>query len=194
MSYLPVKDWWMKPLRRWGQCQDKDLWKQWKSGVRYYDFRIRIDCDGEARLGHGWLTYRSDRPERYVRDVLQWAQMDDASAYIRILLEDEATEEKTDAFRQWLEESGLAKSLMAATAYGVEYVIGQKRPFLLYFHSLNAGQTEGTFSPGFTEAAKHYDRWWHFALPPSRWLWEQERLVEALGQTGYTGIVAMDYA
>ena len=60
MSFLPVKQWWLRPFRAWGRCQRLSLAEQWEAGVRYFDMRIKFDSKGRANFGHGLISYRCE--------------------------------------------------------------------------------------------------------------------------------------
>ena len=59
-SYLPVKQWWMWPIRFAARCQRVDIWRQYEMGVRCFDLRIRSDKDGALEVAHGCVTYGID--------------------------------------------------------------------------------------------------------------------------------------
>ena len=44
-SYLPAKHWWVTILKPWYKCQNKTIYEQYNSGVRYFDVRVRYIND-----------------------------------------------------------------------------------------------------------------------------------------------------
>ena len=57
LSYLPVKRWWMWPIRFMARCQRVDIRRQYEMGVRCFDLRIRSDKDGALVVAHGCVEY-----------------------------------------------------------------------------------------------------------------------------------------
>lgn len=55
LSYASVKQWYLKPFFWIAKCQSKDIEEQYKSGVRYFDFRL----DGTVPA-HGMIHYKVD--------------------------------------------------------------------------------------------------------------------------------------
>lgn len=55
LSYAPVKQWYLKPFYWIAKCQSKNIEKQYKAGVRYFDFRL----DG-SHPAHGYIRYNID--------------------------------------------------------------------------------------------------------------------------------------
>lgn len=56
-SYLPVKKWWMKPLRFTAQCQDVNIITQYSDyNVRCFDLRVRFDKH-KLIIAHGIIEY-----------------------------------------------------------------------------------------------------------------------------------------
>ena len=183
MSYLPVRQWWLKPFRAWGRCQTKTLEQQWETGVRHFDFRIKFDKDGNASFGHGLITYECDSsPELVICMLALKADLVDECISIRILLENEATDGNIALFHAWLRDNRIVGTLMDT---GATYRVGLK----------DGDVTQIANNPRETvvESCKQYDFWWHFILPPSAWKWEQDRIEKAIRGTGYRGIVRKDF-
>lgn len=179
MSYLKVRQWWLKPFKAWGCCQKRDIQAQWDCGTRYFDFRIKFDKDGSAMFGHGLITYDC---EKSAEDILSWIiskSVENENVYIRIILEEKG---KEAIFEKWLEKNDLIKKMDDAK---VGYWIGTKTPWVTW--QKNMGWV------GFVEVSKQYDIKWHFIFPPSMWVWEQDRIIQAVKCCNFDGIVAQDF-
>lgn len=60
-SYLPVKQWWLKPFTWIARCQDIDLHSQsLYENVEGIDLRIRFDKDDTPVIAHGLVNYKID--------------------------------------------------------------------------------------------------------------------------------------
>ena len=61
-TYLKEKSWWMTILRPWTRCQTKTLREQYNSGIRYFDFRIKVFGDTEfgyrTNICHNNVLYK----------------------------------------------------------------------------------------------------------------------------------------
>lgn len=57
MSYLPVRHWWMRPLRVFARCQRKSLLEQLDSGVQAVDIRVYPDSKGNWQYAHGAVSF-----------------------------------------------------------------------------------------------------------------------------------------
>ena len=57
MTYLPARQWWLKPFAWIARCQSKSIKEQLKAGVRYFDLRIRFDKNGLPVFAHGLAEY-----------------------------------------------------------------------------------------------------------------------------------------
>lgn len=66
LSYLKPKQWWLRPFAWIGRCQRLTIAEQWDAGVRYFDIRVKYDKYGNAKSGHGLLSYNV-----FVYDVLE---------------------------------------------------------------------------------------------------------------------------
>ncbi|MCR5362445.1 MAG: hypothetical protein K6E73_10635 [Bacteroidales bacterium] len=191
MSYLPVRQWWLRPFMAWGRCQTKNLTEQLAAGVRYFDLRIKFAADGDACFGHGLLNYRhDDAPEDIIGALCRMAEQTHQTVHLRILLEQRATEARQEQFRNWLRASGVLDFVQQTDS--VRYIIGQKTPFCHYDSNVE-GKSVSDVEFRLCEVAKHYNLRWQFLLPPSCWLWEQRRIKEAVEQTGFDGIIAEDF-
>lgn len=60
MSYLPVKQWYLKPLGFMSKCQSINIIDQFDLGVRYFDIRIRYDKNEVCEFAHGLTSYKKN--------------------------------------------------------------------------------------------------------------------------------------
>lgn len=60
MTYLPVKQWYFKPLFWTARCQSKPLYEQYELGARLFDIRVRFDENGYTVLAHGLIEFEGD--------------------------------------------------------------------------------------------------------------------------------------
>jgi len=99
MSYLPVRQWYLKPFWWTARCQSKTLSEQYRYyEVRLFDFRIRFDKNGDLVFAHGPIEFKGD-PRDYLDELNKLARMLDAihckdgvvilspSVYVRLILE-----------------------------------------------------------------------------------------------------------
>ena len=68
-SYLPIKQWWLKPFSFIGRCQNLSIEKQYNKGVRCFDLRVRFN-KSKIKVCHGYFQYDTDRDELYYD--LEW--------------------------------------------------------------------------------------------------------------------------
>lgn len=101
MTYLPVKQWWLKPFAWLAKCQNKDILCQYNKGARLFDFRlkpiIKKDNDGVPQLiawafGHGYITYKGN-VFRLLNHLISISKPN-FDIEIRILLEDTTISKK----------------------------------------------------------------------------------------------------
>lgn len=82
-TYLKEKSWWMTILRPWTRCQTKTLREQYNSGIRYFDFRIKL-FDTEfgcmTNICHNNVLYKES-----LFEALYEIDYDDV--YIRLILD-----------------------------------------------------------------------------------------------------------
>lgn len=181
MSYLPVRQWWLRPFRRFGKCQDKDIFQQWESGVRYFDLRVRFNADGQAVFAHGLLDYETGwSPDEVVDILCRKAESSEEQVYIRVLLEcmsapDEDTKSRFFEFIKWC---GCIHSQNPKFSWGV------KTPFDIWVNK---------FDRPFIEVAEWINTPLKFLRTP-RWYVTRGQAVSlnALGDD-YEGIVSMDF-
>lgn len=88
MSYLPVRQWYLKPFSWMARCQSKTLSEQFYTyGVRLFDIRIRFDKDGEIVYAHGPIEFSGKTMVFYLYDLDTWANDSNETVYCRIILE-----------------------------------------------------------------------------------------------------------
>lgn len=93
-SYLPVRQWWLRPFRRLAQCQEVNDTEQLFLGVRGFDLRVRFDREGQPHFAHGLMEYTGqdvyDTLESLNRIVFGVDRQQDRNLnpfYVRVLLE-----------------------------------------------------------------------------------------------------------
>lgn len=59
MTYLPLKNWWLKPLNWIAKCQSKDLIDQLNCGAKMVDMRVYLNEDGHWAFKHGLIKYNA---------------------------------------------------------------------------------------------------------------------------------------
>ena len=84
MTYLPVKQWYFKPLFWTVRCQSKPLLEQYWNGARLFDIRVRFTKSGDLAFAHGPIEFKGD-VHTVLEDLNSWAQND--KVYVRVILE-----------------------------------------------------------------------------------------------------------
>lgn len=85
MTYLPVKQWWLKPFSFMAKCQSVPITKQYITyNVRMFDLRVSFDKNGKPYFKHGIFKYKGD-----VYNVLDWIAYVVIDPIVRINLEEE---------------------------------------------------------------------------------------------------------
>lgn len=86
LSYLPVKQWWLKPFFWVARCQSLDIEQQYEMGVRYFDIRVRFPKGmtdwRQAVTAHGLITYKG-----WVTRFLYKIAMFDDPCIVRLFFE-----------------------------------------------------------------------------------------------------------
>lgn len=59
MSYLPVKQWYLKPFYWMARCQSKSIFRQYDEGCRFFDIRLTLDKNDKLVFAHGLITYKA---------------------------------------------------------------------------------------------------------------------------------------
>lgn len=97
LSYLPCRKWWMYLINWTTKCQSKTLSKQFHSGVRYFDIRLKWnDKKEDWVIAHGLIEYKGNI-RRVLETIDSLAKFYNEKVYVRFLLEynkrpnDEAT-------------------------------------------------------------------------------------------------------
>lgn len=57
MSYLPVKQWYLKPFYWMARCQNKSIFQQYNEGCRFFDIRVKY-YKGKIYFAHGIILYK----------------------------------------------------------------------------------------------------------------------------------------
>lgn len=82
-TYLKEQDWWMKILRPWTRCQNKTLKEQYDSGIRYFDFRIRVDITQYGYIA--WICHNNVIYNKKLYYALK--EIDKEDVHIRLILD-----------------------------------------------------------------------------------------------------------
>lgn len=80
-SYLPVRQWWLKPFAFMARCQRVDFGSQWLEGARLFDIRLRFDKKGTPIICHGLMKYSHD--EKFLDNIFRYLDY----GWFRIILE-----------------------------------------------------------------------------------------------------------
>ena len=84
-SYLPVKQWWLRPFSFMSRCQQVDIRTQHeKYGVRCFDLRLYCNNGKSIAIAHGLAIYKYG--ESQIMDDIDWLN-DKGDCYVRILHE-----------------------------------------------------------------------------------------------------------
>lgn len=85
LTYLPVKQWYLRPFKYMAQCQSKDLKTQYeKYDIRFFDIRIKFDSKQDAHFAHGLINYKAK-----IEDVFAYLNSKEGIT-VRILLENKS--------------------------------------------------------------------------------------------------------
>ena len=68
MTYLPVKQWYLKPFHFTARCQSKSFDKQIEAGAKLIDIRVWFDNQGTPWFAHGPMRFKGLHPT----DVFDW--------------------------------------------------------------------------------------------------------------------------
>lgn len=83
-SYLPVRQWWLRPFAFMARCQSVGIAQQYERyGVRCFDLRIR-EKNGEIVVAHGLAEY--DITYRQLLDDLEYLDSK-GDCYVRVIHE-----------------------------------------------------------------------------------------------------------
>lgn len=92
-SYLPVRQWWLRPFRRLAQCQEVSAQEQMRMlEAGGFDLRVRFDREGQPHFAHGLIEYEGDVFEEllradYIHGVDRQLDRNLNPFYVRVLLE-----------------------------------------------------------------------------------------------------------
>lgn len=86
VTYLPIKQWYLRPFTFMARCQSRSYIEQYKLGARFFDIRVRFDKNGKPYCAHGLAAYDID-PFRIIGELGILADRDEEKIYIRLLLE-----------------------------------------------------------------------------------------------------------
>ena len=145
MSYLPVRQWYLKPFGWMARCQSKTLNEQFYIyGVRLFDFRVRFDKDGGIIYAHGPFKF-GDRYGVELAQLDRYAELSKETVYCRIILESNGKMKDQDRqetlFKQYCER--IVKRYPNVTFFGgnrkydwkVIYQFNTQEPELLDLYS-----------------------------------------------------------
>lgn len=82
-TYLPIKQWYLKPFSFIAKCQNKDIYEQ----IRRYnciDVRIYFGSDCKWHFAHGLVNYKSDDAIEILHNLLIQINK---TFYVRLILE-----------------------------------------------------------------------------------------------------------
>ena len=85
VTYLPIKQWYLRPFTFMARCQSRSYIMQYKLGARFFDIRVRFDKNGKPYCAHGLAAYDID-PISIINE-LEILAYDEEEIYIRLLLE-----------------------------------------------------------------------------------------------------------
>ena len=84
MSYLPPKQWWLRPFRFVAQCQKLSIVEQYNKGIRLFDIRVKFDKKTKCwDFAHGAMRFKGETPE----SVFGYLNSFNEPIYIRLILE-----------------------------------------------------------------------------------------------------------
>lgn len=87
MTYLPLRKWYLWPLKWMAKCQMIDVMEQLELfNAKMLDFRIRFDRYGTPYFAHGIFGYKSN-VARYLQMIDTWCKAHDTKVYVRLILE-----------------------------------------------------------------------------------------------------------
>lgn len=84
-SYLPVKNWWIRPFSFIYKCQEVDIKTQYNLyKSRCFDLRIRFNKKGEMVIAHGLAVFKITEKELW--EQLEWLDSR-TDCYLRVIHE-----------------------------------------------------------------------------------------------------------
>ena len=99
-SYLPARQWWLKPFAFTARCQRDDIGLQEYNGVHLFDLRVRFDKYGNPIICHGLIEYKHSSDFVY-----KWLRiLNTGRNTMRVVLEtNKPNNEQEDMFRKFCE-------------------------------------------------------------------------------------------
>lgn len=85
-TYLPIKQWYLRPFTFMARCQSRSHIMQYKLGARFFDIRVHFDKNGKPYCAHGLAAFDID-PSDIILELVFSAFIDEEEIYIRLLLE-----------------------------------------------------------------------------------------------------------
>ena len=87
-SYLPPRYWIFRLFKRWWRTQDKDIYEQYSSGIRFFDIRVVYDWKNrEWTFGSRLVMLKSPWKFKYLSDICDKINSDLPDCFFRIILE-----------------------------------------------------------------------------------------------------------
>ena len=111
-SYLPVRQWWMKPFGWLARCQSMDISDQFSYGMTGIDLRIRFDRKGHPVLAHGMVEYDADAM-RIIAILKDWDITNGNGTCMRVMLETTSCMNDIERRRQKLLFADMCRYLKA---------------------------------------------------------------------------------
>ena len=121
MTYLRPLKWWQRLIAFTSRCQRKTIEEQYKAGVRYFDFRVKVKRDCNLCYAHGLMEYRYD--DDRIEDIL-WRYPD---VKARIVLE----KGDKDLFRYH------AHKILINYHSQIDYVVDDKKSWHIHWSNRN---------------------------------------------------------
>lgn len=154
MSYLKPKCWFLRPFAIFAKCQDKNIYEQIQSNVRYFDFRLKLNKHNEFVFQHGLIEYKSPYT---IYEILLMLNELGKTIYVRIWYENitnMSIEEK------WKWET-FKSNLMLFNFENLIIIFGEKGAK----NEDNTSQYK-IFGKELYEVCKIFNHWWEILLTP----------------------------
>lgn len=157
LSFAKPTKWWMRPLHFVAKCQSKNIEQQLALGVRYFDFRVRLNEHGIFKPAHGSMIF--DYEIKKALDKLENFSCDSfEKIFVRIILEyngeQKNQEDIDDAFKEYCND------LM--NSYSAIVFVGGHRKYdweVLYKFSDHEPQTCDLYSSTTSPFGKRTNTW-----------------------------------
>lgn len=100
-SYLPIKQWWLRPFRFMYQCQEETITSQISNwDCRFLELRVSFDKKKQIQFSNGRANFTGDVYSR-LADLLQLAMVSNRRIYILVVLEKRVHKQSINLFRQF---------------------------------------------------------------------------------------------